>query len=170
FRFRQTIKDAFEAIGVPHPEVGLMVVNDQWVDFSHQLAPGDEVRIYPHHQIPDQYAGAARMPFLPEGKPAFVLDVHLGALVRYLRLAGFDCLYSATDPGDARIAELACEQRRVVLTRDVGLLKRTLVTWGYRPRNVQPKAQFREVVNYFQLKDHTSELQSRENLVCRLLL
>lgn len=152
FRFGQTIKDAFEAIGVPHPEVAFMRVNGQAVDFSHQLAPGDEVQVYPHHQVPIHTADEARMPFLPGGKPSFVLDVHLGALVRYMRLAGFDCLYSATDPGDARIAELACEQQRVVLTRDVGLLKRTRVIWGYRLRNVQPKAQFREVVDYFQLK------------------
>ncbi len=151
-RFGQTIKDAFEALGVPHPEVALMLVNGHGVGFNHQLRPEDEIRVYPHHQIPDPYAEEARLPFLPEGKPSFVLDVHLGALVRYMRLAGFDCLYSATDPGDARIAELAWEQQRVVLTRDVGLLKRNQVTWGYRLRNVQPKAQFREVVEYFKLK------------------
>src|SRR5690606_33080521 len=117
FRFGQTIKDAFEAIGVPHPEVAFMRVNGQAVDFSHQLAPGDEVQVYPHYQGPSHAADEASMAFLPGGKPSFVVDVHLGALVRYMRLAAFDYFYTATLPGDACIAELACAQHRVVLTR-----------------------------------------------------
>jgi len=149
--FGQTIKDAFEALGVPHPEVAVMCVNDRPVDFSYQLQPCDEVVVFPHGEAPGVEA-CWRMPFLPPGKPRFILDVHLGALVRYMRLAGFDCLYEATDLGDARIAELASEQLRVVLTRDVGLLKRNQVTWGYRLRTVQPRLQFREVVTYFGLK------------------
>jgi uncharacterized protein len=149
----QTIKDALEAIGVPHPEVAVMLVNGNPVDFAYELIPADVVGVYPHQEkLPA--APEWHMPFLPSGKPRFILDVHLGGLVRYMRLAGFDCLYSATDLGDPRLAELAEQESRVLLTRDVGLLKRGRVTWGYRPRNTQPKVQFREVVDYFRLRPH----------------
>ena len=41
------IKDPIEALGVPHSEVDLIVVNGQSVGFDYQLQPGDRVAVYP---------------------------------------------------------------------------------------------------------------------------
>lgn len=57
---------------------------------------------------------------------AFFLDVMLGKLAVYLRLAGYDTAY-AGDRGiesDDRILELAASEGRILLTRDVQLAER----------------------------------------------
>ncbi len=42
-----SIKDAIEAIGVPHPDVDLIVVNGASVGWHYHLATGDDVPVYP---------------------------------------------------------------------------------------------------------------------------
>ena len=42
-----SVKDTIEAIGVPHPEVDVIMVNDQSVDFSYTVQPEDVVLVYP---------------------------------------------------------------------------------------------------------------------------
>ena len=41
------VKDAIEAVGVPHPEVDAIVVNDVPVWFAHRMRDGDRVEVYP---------------------------------------------------------------------------------------------------------------------------
>lgn len=151
FARRPAIKDAIEAIGVPHTDVAVILVNGTAVEFSYGLQDGDEVAVYPHAAHPDVDETFIQS-FLPAGCPAFVLDVHLGKLARYLRTAGFDTLYSKDDMGDARIAEISDMETRVVVSRDIGLLKRSRVRYGYWPRHTQSRAQFRELVAHYKLK------------------
>lgn len=151
FAGRPAIKDAIEAIGVPHTEVAVILVNGSAVNFSYGLLDGDDVHVYPHATHPE-VAGQYLQDFLPAGQPAFVLDVHLGKLARYLRTAGFDTIYSTVDMGDAAIANIAERDERIVVTRDVGLLKRSRVRYGYWLRQTQSRAQFRELVAHYQLK------------------
>jgi hypothetical protein len=42
-----SVKDAVEALGVPHVEVNLTLVNGQSVDFAYRLQHGDYVSVYP---------------------------------------------------------------------------------------------------------------------------
>jgi len=49
----------------------------------------------------------------------------LGDVARWLRLLGFDCLYDSS-LNDDQLLEIACSQRRVLLTRDRGLHRRAL--------------------------------------------
>lgn len=147
-----SVKDAIEGLGVPHPEVDLIVVNGEPVDFSHVLASGDYVSVYPaFHSIDVSALPRLRPPL--EGTPRFVLDVHLGRLAGYLRLMGFDALYrnDLTDPEIARIGE---DERRVVLTRDRGLLKRSNVMYGYWVRHTEPRKQLVEILRRFDLAQH----------------
>jgi len=153
FAGRPAIKDAIEASGIPHTEVAVITVNGSAVGFDYGLQDLDNVDIYPHVSHPDVDA-ALLQSFLPDGKPAFVLDVHLGKLARFMRTAGFDTVYTTTDPGDALIAEIADTQNRIVLTRDTGLLKRSRIRYGYWLRETQSRAQFREVVGHYRLKKY----------------
>lgn len=150
FRGPVSIKDAIEALGVPHTEIELIFVNGRSVRFSHRLRDGDRVSVYPVFEALD-ITPLLRLRPRPLRVSRFVLDTHLGALARYLRLLGFDTLYR-NDYDDAELARIAREQRRILLTRDVGLLKRSLVTRGYFLRQVRPLRQVREIVERFDLR------------------
>jgi uncharacterized protein with PIN domain len=144
-----TVKDLIEACGVPHPEVELVLVNGEVADFSRPVAPGDRVSVYPAFRRIALGPGVGRRSRRPPDV-RFVLDVHLGRLAAYLRLAGFDTLY-ATDWPDAHLAALAERDGRILLTRDRELLKRRSVEWGYWVRETRPRRQLAEVVERFDL-------------------
>src|ERR1043166_4884896 len=42
-----TVKNAIEALGVPHTEVELILVNGRSVDFGHRMREADRVSVYP---------------------------------------------------------------------------------------------------------------------------
>lgn len=79
-----------------------------------------------------------------------MLDVHLGRLASYLRILGFDTLYR-NDYDDEELAAISCNDGRILLTRDRGLLKRSEVTHGYWVRENRPRDQVVEVVRRFDL-------------------
>jgi uncharacterized protein with PIN domain len=150
FGGKVSVKDAIEAQGVPHTEVDLILANGEPVGFGYYLRPGDRIAVYPVFETFD-IGPLVRLRERPLRELRFVLDVHLGKLARWLRLAGFDALYRA-DLGDSEIANVAAQERRVVLTRDVGLLQRKIITHGYWVRAANPDAQVVEVLRRFQLE------------------
>jgi uncharacterized protein with PIN domain len=87
----------------------------------------------------------------PMRDPRFVADTHLGKLARHLRMAGFDTLYG-TDWDDDRIVATSLGERRTILTRDRGMLRRREVERGYCVRAVESEAQLGEVVAALQLE------------------
>jgi len=141
------IKDAIESLGVPHPEVDLILVRGRPVDFSYHLQHDDAVSVYPVF-VNLELASNARLVPLPIRPLRFILDVHLGRLARYLRLLGFDTLYN-NRYDDREIISLAIEQQRIILTRDIGLLKNGRVIWGYWLRSQDAQQQLHEVATRF---------------------
>ena len=147
------VKHPIEALGVPHPEVELIVVDGQSVDFGHQIHAGMHIQVYGVDAIeqatvtpPD---GMRLRPELP--RPIrFVADVHLGQLAAYLRMLGFDTLYR-NDYEDPELARLSATLNRVLLTRDRGLLKRKMVVHGYCVRGTQPRQQLLAVFRRYRL-------------------
>jgi len=144
------VKDAIEAIGVPHTEVDLIVVNGESVGFDCLLQGGERVAVYPIFERLD-ISPVIRLRPRPLRNTRFVLDVHLGKLARYLRLLGFDALYE-NDYDDPTIIAISRAERRIILTRDRGILKNGAVTHGYWLRETGPREQLREVVGVFDLK------------------
>lgn len=149
---RRSVKDLVESLGVPHPEVGLLVVDGEPVGFDHVVPPAERVAVYPPFTTID--VGAADLHTAPR-PPRFVLDVHLGRLARRLRTLGFDAWYRP-DADDAELAGRATAESRVLLTRDRGLLKRRVVEHGYCPRSDDPDEQLREVVRRYGLAEHAA--------------
>lgn len=143
------IKDAIEANGVPHVEVDMILINGQSVNFSYKLQHNDYVSVYPVFETFD-VSGVSRLRPKPLRNPKFILDVHLGKLVKYLRMLGFDTIYR-NDYADHEIICLALAEHRIILTRDIGLLKVKTVTHGYWIRNQHPKEQVKEVLQHFDL-------------------
>lgn len=149
FTAAPAIKDAIEAIGIPHPEVKAILANRMPVDFSHPLQPQEQVVVFPFDyplSLPEGYA--LRDPY--RGPCRFILDVHLGKLSRALRMLGFDSSYE-NDYSDQAIADRAEKEQRIVLSRDVGLLKHKKISWGYWLRSQHPPEQLQEVVRHYKL-------------------
>ncbi len=168
YNFQNTpaVKDAIEALGVPHTEVDLIVVNGQSVGFSHRLCDGDRVAVYPVFESLD-ISPIVQLREKPLRRIAFIADVHLGKLARLLRLLGFDTLHSNSYE-DSELAAIAAAEGRIVLTRDRELLKHNAVTHGYWLRSTHPIEQAREVVRRFNLESLIDPF--RRCLVCNGLL
>lgn len=144
-----TVKDRIEALGVPHTEVDMILVDDAPVGFGHRLHGGERVAVYPMLEC-FELGEACRLRPRPLREPRFVLDVHLGRLAAYLRLLGFDCLYR-NDYEDDQLLSISREQHRILLSRDTGLLKRSALTHGAFLHATDPRRQLREVCDRFQL-------------------
>ena len=149
FRGTPSVKDTIEAIGIPHTEVDLVLVNGQSVGFDHILRGGERVAVYPVFERLD-VSPVTRLRPTPLRESRFVVDVHLGTLARYLRLLGFDTVWR-NDLQDPEIIHCASRERRIILTRDLGILKDGRVTHGYWLRSIDPQAQVEEVVRVFDL-------------------
>lgn len=143
------IKDPIEALGVPHVEVDLIVVNGESVGFDYRLQDGDRVAVYPVFESLD-VSPIVKLREKPLRNIAFVVDVNLGRLARLLRLLGFDVLFSNAYDDD-EIVRISEEQGRIALTRDRRLLYAKAVTHGYWVRSVWPSRQVEEVVRRFDL-------------------
>jgi uncharacterized protein with PIN domain len=149
FEGTPSVKDAIEAIGVPHVEVDLILAGGRSVAFSYRLKDGDRISVYPVFESLD-ISGVTRLRKKPLRNPGFILDAHLGKLARALRMLGFDALYRS-DYDDPEIVEIAAARERVILTRDVQLLKIGAVTRGCWVRSTSPREQLLEVVRRFDL-------------------
>lgn len=144
-----SVKDVIESLGVPHTEIDLILVNGESVGFKVKPEDGDFVSVFPVFESLD-VSSLIRLRSLPLRETKFILDVHLGKLAKYLRMLGFDTLYQNNFEDD-KIIEISVKQKRIILTRDLGILKNNKVTHGYWIRSQKPKVQLIEVLNRFDL-------------------
>ncbi len=130
---------------VDHPsvkdviEIDLILVNGTSVSFDYLVQNGDRISAFPRFTTLD-IGMLTRVRPPPLDSVCFVADVHLGRLARYLRLAGLDTAYR--EGADDR-------EGRILLTRDLGLLKRRKVAHGYFVRETHSHRQFVEVLRRF---------------------
>ncbi|MEJ8803837.1 Mut7-C RNAse domain-containing protein [Pontibacter sp. H249] len=156
FNGSPALKDAIEAMGIPHTEVAAILKNDAPATFSASLRHHDKLQVYPLDQSkvwPTGYSLRSE-PLKPY---RFVLDVHLGSLAKVLRMLGFDVVYHQS-LHDTEIAQLAQAEQRIVLTRDIGLLKQKIIEHGYWLRSQQTEQQLQEVVSRYELQEHFKPL------------
>jgi uncharacterized protein with PIN domain len=144
------VKDVIEALGVPHTEVDLLLADGEPVDFGWRLRDGARVSVYPVFEALD-VAAVTKVRPAPLREPRFLLDVHLGRLARHLRMLGLDAAWSPDAP-DAALAAASARERRILLTRDRGLLKRSAVTHGLLVRAADPRRQLDEVLDRLDLR------------------
>ena len=148
----ETVKHLIEALGVPHTEIDLIVIGGSPVDFKYRVKGGEKIQIYPLGTDINIHPKPNLRPELNE-EIKFVLDGHLGKLATYLRLLGFDVIYE-NDANDRKLAEISCRDERVLLTRDRGLLMRSIVVHGYWVRSKSPRQQLTEVIQRYSLVQH----------------
>ncbi|MDD4756884.1 MAG: Mut7-C RNAse domain-containing protein [Prolixibacteraceae bacterium] len=151
FNGKPSLKNSIHAIGIPHGEVDLIIVNGTSVNFNYQLHGGEFVSVYPVFESLD-ITPVIHLRSKPLRETRFIVDVNLGKLALKLRLLGFDTLFSNSFK-DHEIISVSLKEKRIVLTRDRGILKQNSVTHGYWLRSDNPKQQLREVVLRFQLQN-----------------
>ena len=157
FKGNPSVKDAVEALGVPHTEVDLILVNGRSVEFCYLLQNGDDVAVYPVFEGLD-ISPINRLRPEPLRNPAFVLDTQLGKLARHMRMIGLDTLYQ-NDYQDQEIIQISRKENRIILTRDVSLLKNKSVTRGIWIRSTKSREQLREVIQRLDLKSQIQPFQ-----------
>ena len=154
YKNRQSVKDRIEAQGVPHPEVYYILCNGKAVNFDYLIKDGDFISVYPvFRKWNFDLQGSVRKKY--RGKASFVLDVHLGKLASYLRMMGFDTLYR-NDYKDHELAEINYNTNRILLSRDIGLLKRKIINYAYYIRYDEPRRQLISVLKRYKLYSQIS--------------
>lgn len=144
-----SVKQAIEALGVPHTEVELILVNGVSVDFGYRVRDGDRVSVYPVFEAFD-VGPLLRLRPEPLRLSRFIADAQLGGLARLLRMLGFDTIHDQAC-SDRDVVDIAKRQSRIILTRDRELLKMRTVTRGCYVHALEPTAQAKEVLDRLQL-------------------
>ncbi|MCG7208749.1 Mut7-C RNAse domain-containing protein [Streptomyces arenae] len=134
-----TLGHVIESLGVPLTEVGALVVDGREAPAAHIPADGERVAVRP----------VSRPQPVPGAPLRFLLDVHLGTLARRLRLLGVDTAYESTDIGDPALAARSAAEKRVMLSRDRGLLRRRELWAGAYVYSTSPDDQLRDVLARF---------------------
>ncbi|MDI9831512.1 Mut7-C RNAse domain-containing protein [Streptomyces sp. KAU_LT] len=134
-----TLGHVVESLGVPLTEVGTLLVDGRPVPVAHVPQAGESVTVRPVER-PQRVPGAPLR---------FLLDVHLGTLARRLRLLGVDTAYESTDIGDPALAARSAAEKRVMLSRDRGLLRRRELWAGGYVYSTRPEEQLRDVLDRF---------------------
>lgn len=153
-----SLKQAIEALGVPHTEVGRLLVNEQPATLARTVREGDAVEVFPHA------AGEASL----DAPVRFLADAHLGGLARMLRMLGINTHYD-NGIADREILELAAREQRIVLTRDRELLKCREILRGRFVHARKPEAQLQEVAARYGLERHMRPFTLCLNCNVRLL-
>ena len=144
---KTSVKDVIESCGVPHPEVDLIVVNGEEVDFDYGVINDAEIEVYPPEiQSPQSIKKRLQVNTMER----FVTDGHLGKLTRNLRMLGFDVAYDP-EAEDRQLLDVMDRENRALLTRDRRLLMHAVVRTGYCPRSQDPDEQTVEVIRRFNL-------------------
>jgi uncharacterized protein len=133
-----TVGHLLASVRVPRTEIGELRLPDRRVELSYRPRPGDRITVLP--VSPPQRT--------PTSPPRFVLDVHLGALARRMRLLGLDTTYTP-DADDDTLIRTSLTEQRVLLTRDRGILHRRPLRWGAHVNHQNPDGQLREVLERF---------------------
>jgi len=163
---RASIKDVLEACGLPHTEIGRIIHRGAGIDFSFPVEDNQVFTVLPVTEPWDVAERSVLRPF-PLKEIRFIVDVNVGRLARYLRMAGFDVLYDIRWSDEDIVDSLSVENR-IVLTRDTGLLKRKKVEFGRYVRAEHPPQQLNEIIRLFGL-ERKLRLFSR-CIVCNTLL
>jgi uncharacterized protein with PIN domain len=135
FNGKRPVKDLVQSLGVPHTEIGKIKADQREVDFNYIVQHNDTLEVWPVSA--ESFEG---------NKPGrFLCDVHLWKLARRLRLLGFDTAFNP-EWEDAELAEVSYEEKRMLLSRDRGLLMRNKVEMGLLIRHTDPEQQVKEVL------------------------
>ena len=150
FKGKRSIKDMIEALGVPHTEIDLILVDGNSVDFNYILQDQDRVSVYPVFESLN-LTGVTQLRKIPLRRNKFLADINLGNIVKYMRVLGLDVYYDSL-LSTREIIEISKRENRVILTKSRKLLKFKEVTHGIFIRPGTTTEQIRQIIDYLDIK------------------
>lgn len=148
FTLSPALKDLVESKGIPHTAIFGVQVNGVPSNLHHNITDADVIELYP---IEETNTDELEPVFI---RPtAFVADMHLSKLAGYLRLLGLDTVIP-DNISDAEFISLSNTEQRMILTRDIELLRHGSARYGYWVRSTDPDTQLDEVLQRFDLSKH----------------
>jgi hypothetical protein len=150
---RASIKDILESLGVPHTEVGKIILNGVEQRFEKIAENGEHFEIHPlSPALPPTEATILR-PNPLKTCCIFLVDINVGRLAGLLRMAGFDAESVDKESTSRTIVEKAIREGRILLTRNKDLLKHRELVYARLVRNQDPDLQLREIINLYSLEN-----------------
>jgi len=150
---RASIKDILESLGVPHTEVGKIILDGVEQGFEKIAENGEHFEIHPlSPALPPTMATILR-PDPLKSCCIFLVDINVGRLAGLLRMAGFDAENVDKESTSRAIVEKAIREGRILLTRNKDLLKHRELVYGHLVRNQDPDLQLREIIYLYSLEN-----------------
>lgn len=149
FPDRILLKEAILSIGIPTGSIDLILVNQQSRGFGYLLQDGDRVSVFPVFEL-FNLSGITQLREKPLRNPKFICDVHLGKLCKYLRMLGWDSLYSNHYTPKEMIA-ISREEKRIILSRNQKLTRAQETTHSYWIRSADPLEQIKDLIRKLDL-------------------
>lgn len=166
FKGRESVKDKIEAMGVPHTEVDVILVNGRSVGFDYILEDGDHMGVYPGMETLNM-RGITHLGQIPTGNPRFIADGNIHDVVKTMRALGLDVFEDATLSPE-EIVHMSIHEKRIVLSKNRQLLKRRRVVHGIFIRHGEVQVQVRKIVNRLSLKNRCTPFS--RCFICNTLL
>lgn len=151
-----SLLEVFHLLEIPVDEIDLVLVNQQSVGLDYVLQDGDRVSAYPVFELFD-ISGIRKLKGEPLRNPRFICDVHLGRLCKYLRMLGWDTLYSNRyTPED--LIQLSGQEKRILLTRNYELTRHKKLTHSHWVQSSDPLEQIHELILKLDLSNKCNPL------------
>lgn len=149
---RASIKDILESLGVPHTEVGMIVLACQEQTFEKIAEIGDHFHIHP---LSPAMSPTAATTLRPETLRdcLFLVDINVARLAGLLRMVGFDAEAVGREMTSSATLDRAIAEERILLTRNRDLLKQRRLVFGHLVRSQNPEEQLKEIINLYNLQD-----------------
>ncbi len=144
-----SIQEVFNSMEIPADEIDLILANEQSKGLDYLLHDGDRISVYPVFELFD-ISGVSRVRGKPLRNPKFICDVHLGRLCKYLRMLGWDTLYSNQYTPDEIIA-ISRHEKQIILSRSYQLTRHKEVTHSYWIWSPDPLEQIKDLINKLDL-------------------
>lgn len=148
---KSSVKDIIESCGVPHVEVTKILCKNKELSFSYLPKEGDEIFVFGVQKPLNVNKKSILRPYTFDAVK-FAADANVGKAAVLLRALGFDTFYEPCAQ-DFLIADLAYEEDRIVVTRDIDLLKRKKIVYGMFIDSNEPFVQTKLILERFGIKD-----------------
>lgn len=148
---RASIKDILEGLGLPHTEVGMIILNGREQLFEKIAMDGEHFEIYPLSSAMLSTMATTLRP-TPLACCTFLVDINVKRLAGLLRMAGVDAKTVEPESANSHTVQQAIAENRILLTRNRDILKHRRLVFGRLIRSEDPDAQLLEVIGLYQLQ------------------
>jgi uncharacterized protein with PIN domain len=150
FKGKRSIKDMIEALGVPHTEIDLILVDGNSVGFNYILQDEDRVSVYPVFES-FNISELTHLRKTPLRRNTFIAEVNLGNIIKYMRALGLD-VYCDSSLSTREIIDVAKRDKRIILTKNRKLLQVKNVSHGIFIHPGTTADQIRRIIDYLDIK------------------